>query len=119
MLLLLLLLPLLSPFSAQELKTKKRYGRLQKSMGDYCLLAGSPLDAQVGGGPGRDAAGAGRAGQGRAEGRVGGMGWEGVLCRHCFAKKDSDRVGGGGHRHLPACSAPATKILLPSVPRQP
>lgn len=30
----------------QELKTKKRYGRLQKAMGDYCLLAGSPLDAQ-------------------------------------------------------------------------
>ena len=36
-------LPLLVP---QELKTKKRYGRLQKAMGDYCLLAGSPLDAQ-------------------------------------------------------------------------
>ena len=32
--------------SEQELKTKKRYGRLQKAMGDYCLLAGSPLDAQ-------------------------------------------------------------------------
>jgi hypothetical protein len=30
----------------QELKTKKRYGRLQKAMGDHCLLAGSPLDAQ-------------------------------------------------------------------------
>ena len=33
-------------FRPQELKTKKRYGRLQKAMGDYCLLAGSPLDAQ-------------------------------------------------------------------------
>lgn len=34
------------PAPAQELKTKKRYGRLQKAMGDHCLLAGSPLDAQ-------------------------------------------------------------------------
>ena len=30
----------------QEIKTKKRYCRLQKAMGDHCLLAGSPLDAQ-------------------------------------------------------------------------
>ena len=34
------------PAPLQELKTKKRYGRLQKAMGDHCLLAGSPLDAQ-------------------------------------------------------------------------
>lgn len=34
------------PPPLQELKTKKRYGRVQKSMGDHCLLAGSPLDAQ-------------------------------------------------------------------------
>ncbi len=37
------------PRSVQELKTKKRYGRLQKAMGDYCLLAGSPQDGQVSG----------------------------------------------------------------------
>ena len=30
----------------QELRTKRRYCRLQKAMGDYSLLAGSPLDAQ-------------------------------------------------------------------------
>ncbi len=36
----------LSGSHPQELKTKKRYGRLQKAMGDHCLLAGSPLDAQ-------------------------------------------------------------------------
>ncbi|GAB4823676.1 hypothetical protein N2152v2_010722 [Parachlorella kessleri] len=33
-------------YTDEEIKTKKRYGRLQKAMGDYCLLAGSPLDAQ-------------------------------------------------------------------------
>ncbi|KAL4423746.1 hypothetical protein ABPG75_001047 [Micractinium tetrahymenae] len=33
-------------YSDEELKTKKRYGLLQKAMGDHCLLAGSPLDAQ-------------------------------------------------------------------------
>lgn len=33
-------------YSDEELKTKKRYGRLQKAMGDHCLLAGSPADAQ-------------------------------------------------------------------------
>jgi hypothetical protein len=38
--------PLYCPVPLQELKTKKRYGRLQKAMGDHCLLAGSPLDAQ-------------------------------------------------------------------------
>ena len=41
-------LALYHPYRAapQEIKTKKRYGRLQKAMGDHCLLAGSPLDAQ-------------------------------------------------------------------------
>ena len=29
----------------QELVKKRRYGRLQKAMGDYSLLAGSPGDA--------------------------------------------------------------------------
>ncbi|KAL6781628.1 hypothetical protein ACKKBF_B08795 [Auxenochlorella protothecoides x Auxenochlorella symbiontica] len=32
-------------YSDEEVKTKKRYGRLQKAMGDHCLLAGSPRDA--------------------------------------------------------------------------
>lgn len=35
----------LSTSCMQEVKTKKRYGRLQKAMGDHCLLAGSPRDA--------------------------------------------------------------------------
>lgn len=30
---------------AQEMVRKRRYGRLQKAMGDFCLLAGSPTDA--------------------------------------------------------------------------
>jgi hypothetical protein len=30
---------------AQELKEKKRWGRLQKAKGDWALLAGSPRDA--------------------------------------------------------------------------
>ena len=29
----------------QEMTRKRRYGRLQKAMGDYSLLAGSPVDA--------------------------------------------------------------------------
>jgi hypothetical protein len=29
----------------QEVKEKKRWGRLQKAKGDWCLLAGSPKDA--------------------------------------------------------------------------
>ena len=29
----------------QDLAKKRRYGRLQKAMGDYSLLAGSPADA--------------------------------------------------------------------------
>ena len=31
--------------SAQEMTRKRRYGRLQKAMGDVALLAGSPVDA--------------------------------------------------------------------------
>ena len=30
---------------AQEMTRKRRYGRLQKAMGDMCLLAGSAVDA--------------------------------------------------------------------------
>ena len=32
-------------FAMQEMTRKRRYGRLQKAMGDYSLLAGSPVDA--------------------------------------------------------------------------
>lgn len=32
-------------YSPQDVKTKKRYGRLQKALGDHSLLAGSPQDA--------------------------------------------------------------------------
>lgn len=37
-----------SPFTAEEdtAKTKRRYARLTKAMGDFSLLAGSPADAQ-------------------------------------------------------------------------
>lgn len=37
----------MAPACAQEeaVAKKKRYGRLQKAMGDYSLLAGSPADA--------------------------------------------------------------------------
>ncbi len=31
--------------SDEEMKSKKRFGRMQKAMGDYCLLAGSWADA--------------------------------------------------------------------------
>lgn len=34
-----------SPFVPQEILKKRRFGRLQKVMGDYSLLAGSPVDA--------------------------------------------------------------------------
>jgi hypothetical protein len=33
------------PSNVQELKEKKRWGRLQKAKGDWALLAGSPRDA--------------------------------------------------------------------------
>ena len=32
-------------YAQQELVKKRRYGRLQKTMGDYSLMAGSPADA--------------------------------------------------------------------------